>query len=261
MAMPGTYPLQKAMEDADLHAGPDLVGLSGGEWIRRLGELPLAAQPGTTWMYHIPADILGVLIERASGQTLDDFMHERIFTPLGMTRTGFVLEEGSGPLPQTYLRDGETGETKAHKSRTERRWHEKGGFNQGGSGLLSTAADYAAFLQMLLDQGRYAGGRILSRPTVQLMTTNNLGDAHRGRQCFLPEGEGWGLGMQVTIRRDQVWQNPGRFGWDGGTGTSGYADPAENLVGVVMTQRFFESPAMPPLIRDFWTMAYAAIDE
>jgi CubicO group peptidase (beta-lactamase class C family) len=261
MATPGTYPLQKAMEDGDLHAGPDLVALSADEWISRLGELPLAAQPGTTWMYHTSADILGVLIERASGRSLDDFMRERILTPLGMTRTGFQLRAGSGPLPECYLRDAETGEVKPRLSPTEQGWHHKTGLHQGGSGLVSTAADYSAFLQMLLDQGRYSGGRILSRPAVRLMTTNQLTDAQRGPHCFLPASEGWGFGMQITLGRADVWQNPGRFGWDGGTGTSGYADPAENLVGVLMTQRFMDSPVMPASFRDFWAMAYAAIDD
>ena len=261
MAMPGTFPLQKAMEDVGLLPGPDPMPLSADEWLRRLGELPLASQPGTAWMYHTSAEILGILIERATGRRLDDFMRERIFTPLGMLRTGFQLREGSGPLPACYRREGGQGRARRYESPGERGWHEKTGLDQGGSGLVSTAADYAAFSQMLLDRGRYSGGRILSRPTVELMTTNQLGADQRGPHCFLSPGYGWGLGMQVAVRRTDPWSSPGRFGWDGGTGTSAYADPAEDLVGVLMTQRFMDSPAMPPLFSDFWAAAYAAMDD
>ncbi|HEV2634880.1 MAG TPA: serine hydrolase domain-containing protein [Actinocrinis sp.] len=260
-AMPGTFPLQKAMEQAELQRGPEPVALSGDEWLARLAELPLAAQPGTTWMYHTSAEILGLLIERATGQSLDEVMRERIFTPLGMTRTGFQLRDGAGTLPTCYVRDQETAQVEPFHSETERGWHEKIGLNQGGAGLVSTAGDYASFLQMLLSRGAYGGGRILSRPTVELMTMNHLAESDRGPHCFLEADTGWGLGLAVTTHRTEAWSNAGRFGWNGGTGTTGYADPAEDLVGVLMTQRFLQSPSAPAMFGDFWTQTYAAIED
>ena len=114
---------------------------------------------------------------------------------------------------------------------------------------------------MLLNKGRYEGGRILSRPSVELMTTDHLTPAQKaGNEIFLGSG-GWGFGLAVGSRRDDLATRPGRFGWTGGLGTTAYTDPAEDLVGVLLTQCAVASPQHPRVFQDFWTTAYAAIDD
>jgi CubicO group peptidase (beta-lactamase class C family) len=114
---------------------------------------------------------------------------------------------------------------------------------------------------MMLNKGRYARGRILSRPSVELMTTDQLTPEQKaGADIFFGDNRGWGFGVAVTTRRDELWA-VGRFGWDGGLGTSGYSDPGEDMVGILMTQRLMESPQAPRVFVDFWTSAYQAIDD
>jgi CubicO group peptidase (beta-lactamase class C family) len=115
---------------------------------------------------------------------------------------------------------------------------------------------------MLLAKGRAGRERILSRPTVELMTTDQLTPAQReGGAGILGPARGWGFGMAVVVRRDDPCASPGRFGWDGGYGTSGHSDPAEDLVGILLTQRLMDSPGGPSAFKDFWTSAYQAIDD
>jgi CubicO group peptidase (beta-lactamase class C family) len=114
---------------------------------------------------------------------------------------------------------------------------------------------------MMLNKGRYDGGRILSRPAVELMTTDHLTPAQKaGNEVFFGSG-GWGFGVAVDSRRDDLATRAGRFGWTGGLGTSAYTDPAEDMVGVLLTQRAMTSPQPPRVFQDFWTSAYAAIED
>jgi len=134
-------------------------------------------------------------------------------------------------------------------------------FEAGGGGLLSTADDYLKFCRMMLDKGRHAGGRILSRPSVELMTADQLTAAQKeDAKDFFGDSAGWGFGMGVVTRRTELY-GPGRFGWDGGYGTSAHSDPAEDLVGILLTQRMMDSPSPPKAFVDFWTSAYQAIDD
>lgn len=260
MAPPGSYPIQRAIDEAGLAAGPDAAEFGPDEWIKRLGALPLVHQPGTAWMYHTGAEVLGVLIERAAGQAFAGFLRERIFEPLGMTDTGFhVPPADSGRLPAVYDTDRRTGDRVVREDRRD--WTQPPAFCSGGGGLVSTADDYLAFCQMMLNKGRYPGGRILSRPAVELMTTDHLTPAQRaGSELFLGSG-GWGFGVAVDARRDDLATRPGRFGWSGGLGTTAYTDPAEGMVGILLTQRAMTSPQPPRVFRDFWASAYAAIDD
>jgi CubicO group peptidase (beta-lactamase class C family) len=114
----------------------------------------------------------------------------------------------------------------------------------------------------MLNKGHYDGKRILTRPSVELMTMDHLTPEQKvGAEIFFGENRGWGFGMAVYTRRDDLWAVPGRFGWDGGLGTSGYSDPREDLVGILMTQRLMDSPEPPGVFLDFWTSAYQAIDD
>jgi CubicO group peptidase (beta-lactamase class C family) len=264
MAPPGTYPIQKAMSDLQIGGdGPPHPSKTPApdEWIRRLGTLPLMHQPGERWLYNTGSDVLGVLIARASGQPLETFLRERIFEPLGMKDTGFsVPAEKIDRLPGCYRRNPETNVLEVYDA-GDGEWSRQPPLPSGAGGLVSTVDDYLAFCQMMLNKGQYARGRILSRPSVELMTTDQLTPAQKAEaDIFFGDNRSWGFGVAVTTRRDELWA-VGRFGWDGGLGTSGYADPREDMVGILMTQRLMESPQAPRVFVDFWTSAYQAIDD
>ncbi|SDH41552.1 serine hydrolase domain-containing protein [Nonomuraea jiangxiensis] len=262
--LPEGCPIQRATAEAGLEIGPDGPQVGADEWLKRLGALPLVHQPGTAWMYHTGADVLGVLIARAAGQPLADVLRERVFDPLGMRDTGFHVPAGKlGRMAVPYGTDPVTGGMARSREARAGAWDRPPVFASGGGGpsLLSTAGDYLAFSRMLLDKGRYDGGRLLSRPAVELMTTDHLTPGQKaGNEMFLGSG-GWGFGLAVDARRDDLAFRPGRFGWTGGLGTEAYADPHEDLVGVLLTQRVFDSPVAPRVFQNFWTAAYAAIDD
>ncbi|HEX4458517.1 MAG TPA: serine hydrolase, partial [Polyangia bacterium] len=131
----------------------------------------------------------------------------------------------------------------------------------GGGGLVGTIDDYFAFSRMMLANGRHGSTQILSRASVALMTSDQLTQEQRaGSSMFFGSNCSWGFGMSVDIHRDQLYRSPGRFGWDGGLGTSGYIDPVEQLIGILFTQRMMDSPEPPAIFNDFWTTAYAAMD-
>jgi len=263
MAPPDRYPIQRAMAEAGLAPSPNPPTLAPDEWLRRLSGLPLIHQPGERWMYHIGSDVLGVLIARASGMTLEAFLRERIFEPLGMADTGFHVPAGKlDRLPPSYTADPETGALVVVDDPGDSLWSRPPAFEAGGGGLVSTADDYLAFCRMMLNKGRYGRERILSRPSVELMTTDHLTPEQKAEaRPFFGDSNGWGFGVGINLRRDDLSAVPGRFGWDGGIGTSGCTDPTEELIGILMTQRLLTSPEPPAVFRDFWTSAYQAIDD
>ncbi len=260
MAAPGTYPFQADFAERFGSPGPPRPSETPApdEWMRRIGSVPLLAQPGERWFYHLGSEILGVLIARASGQYLGDFMKERIFDPLGMKDTGFhVPEEKIDRLPKSMGMNFETGKEIVYDESAGGAWSRQPAFPSGGGGLVSTADDYLAFGQMLLK----GGAPILSRPTVELMTTNHLTSVQQaGGKDILQPGRGWGFGMAVVTDRTG-YPNVGSFGWDGGLGTSFLADPKEDLVGILLTQKMWTNPVPPPVCADFWTLSYSAIAE
>lgn len=263
MVWPARYPIQKAIADAGLAPGPDVTMAAPDEWMKRLGGLPLLYQPGEQWLYHTGSDVLGVLIARASGKSLGDFLRERIFEPLGMKDTGFVVPSAKlDRLCSAYRPDGQSGELKLFDDSSDSQWRKPPAFESAGGGLVSTADDYLAFCHMMLAKGRHGSTRILSRPAVELMTTDQIQPSQKaGQEMFFGADRGWGFGMGVTTRREELWGSLGRFGWDGGYGTSAYSDPAEDMVGILLTQRMMDSPEPPRSYNDFWTAAYQAIDD
>lgn len=264
MAPPGTYPIQRAMADAGAEGGPDGPSVGPDEWIKRLGALPLVHQPGAAWMYHTSADVLGVLIARASGRTLPEFFSERIFAPLGMAETGYHVPAGClGRVAASYTPDPETGVPVPRPEPEGRAFDHPPAFpgGSGGPGLFSTVDDFAAFCRMLRNNGRCDGGRVLSRASVEVMTTDHLTPEQKaGNEIFFGSG-GWGFGLAVDGHRDDLATRPGRFGWTGGLGTVAYVDPSEDLVGVLFTQTAMTSPRPPRVFQDFFTAVYAAIDD
>ncbi|XRQ14886.1 serine hydrolase domain-containing protein [Actinomadura welshii] len=263
MAPPGTTPVQRAMDEAGVAPGPGGHSLEPGEWLARLGGLPLVHQPGERWMYDTSADVLGILMARAAGRPLADLLAERLFEPLGMTDTGFHVPAGKlDRLAAAYRPDPETGTLVPADDRAA--WTSPPVFpsGAGGPGLLSTADDLLAFCTMMLNGGRNGSERVLSRPSVELMTTDQLtAEQKADNHLFFGGNSGWGFGVGVITRRDGLAAVPGRFGWVGGTGTSVYTDPAEELIGILLTQRALTSPAPAPWFDDFWTCAYQAIDD
>lgn len=264
MAMPDTYPIQKLIRDYRIGGdGPPKPALfpDTDEWLKKLGSLPLLAQPGERWMYHVSGDVLGVLVARISGQPLGRFMRERIFDPLGMKDTAFhVPAEKRDRLPTCHVFDHQAEAMDIYDGVEDSAWGPEPPFESGGGGLVSTADDYLAFSRMMLNKGRYGGVQILSRATVELMTSDHLmPEQRRGTEIFFGNHASWGLGMAVDIRRDEIYHNPGRYGWDGGFGTSAYIDPAEGMIGILLTQRLMDSPEPPKVFADFWTLAYGAM--
>ncbi|GLZ78825.1 serine hydrolase [Actinorhabdospora filicis] len=251
-----------AATDYSVYSGP---APEPGEWMRRLGELPLSHQPGRRWQYDLAIEVLGVLIARVAGTTLEEFLRERLFTPLGMNDTGFhVPAEKIDRLPPLYGPDPATGEFHVWDQARGGRSSTPPAFQGAGGGLVSTADDYHAYFRMLLGHGQ----PILSRPAVELMTTDRLSpqmsaarqNMYRGIAHIaqgMPPG-GWGFGMGVHTRRDG-YVPAGQFGWDGGTGTSAYADPGSGLVGVLLTQVGMSTPDSTRVIQDFWTTAHQAL--
>ncbi|SOD02550.1 CubicO group peptidase, beta-lactamase class C family [bacterium JGI 053] len=265
MAMPGTYPIQALIRDLRIGGdGPMLPTHSPGtdEWLRNLGSLPLLAQPGERWMYQVSGDVLGVLIARVSGQSLGTFMRERIFEPLGMKDTAFHVPAGKiGRLPEFYFFNRRTNAVDVFDGMADSAWRSEPPFESAAGGLVSTIDDYFAFSRMMLNQGRHDGERILSRASVGLMTSDQLTPGQRvGAELFFGTYSSWGFGMAVDIAREQVFHNPGRFGWTGGFGTTAYTDPAEGLIGILFTQRMMDSPEPPKVFTDFWTVAYGAME-
>jgi len=259
-----TCPLQRAMIEARLPLTEWLFAGTPDEFMKRLGALPLAHQPGERWLYHMGSEILGVLIARASDRSLGAFLHERLFAPLGMKDTGFFVPEAKiDRLPVCYGTDlvsGELGELdKARGGQVAR----TPVFEAGAGGLVSTIDDMAVFGQMMLNNGVHGGERILSRPSIELMTMDHLTLDQKASSAFFEnfwEDHGWGFGLGVITGRKDL-PGVGRFGWDGAFGTSWHVDPKEAMIGVLMTQRRPDKLDVPALTRDFWTSAYQLIDD
>lgn len=259
-----TCPLQQALAAARLPLSEWPFAGTPDEFMKRLGALPLACHPGERWLYHMSAEILGVLIARVSGQSLGAFLRERIFEPLGMADTGFQVPEAKlDRLPACYGRDMNTGKLVVLEEARSGYAARPPVFESGAGGLVSTVDDLLAFGRMMLGQRTAGGERILSRPAIDLMTRDHLTPEQKALSPFFDrfwETYGWGLGLGVVTARNGIAEVPGRFGWDGAFGTSCHVDPKEDLVGVLMTQRRPDRLALSPLVLDFWTSAYQLID-
>jgi CubicO group peptidase (beta-lactamase class C family) len=225
-----------------------------GDKIRKLGKLPLIHQPGERFTYGLNVDVLGYLVEVLSGETLDHYFHYHIFEPLGMNDTYFYLPESKfSRLVKVTAEDKDR-----HLVNTNNSFVNyplvAGTYFSGGAGLSSTIKDYAAFLQMLLNKGEYNGKRLLSRRTVELMTSNQIGDLNLGRDKF-------GLGFEITTVAGQskLGISEGSFAWGGYFATTYWADPKEHLVCLLFMQ---QSPLTHSEIQDkFKAMVYQALSD
>ena len=236
---------------------------TNADMVAKLGKLPLAYQPGSTWQYGVSTDVLGRVVEVAGGMTLDRFISERICKPLGLDNTGFgPIDAARAAQPQIDPASG--------KRPPMRDTGVRPNWISGGSGLLSTAGDYVRFCQMLLNGGELGGMRLLSPTTVALMTSDHLTPETRrspstpilfGALAPVPHlGLGFGLGFAV---RTHAGRNPlpgsvGDFSWSGVSGTYFWIDPQQQLIAVLMMQAPIQRMHYRYLMR---TMTYQAIVE
>jgi CubicO group peptidase (beta-lactamase class C family) len=203
------------------------------------------------------------MIARATGQKLEAFLRERIFRPLDMKDTAFSVPEAKiDRLATSYQPDARTGKLTVFDEARGGQWSRPPVFEAAGGGLVSTVDDYLAFSRMLLNKGKHGNERILSKPSVELMTTDHISLEQKAISPFFPgfwDNRGWGFGVAIVTRRDSVADVPGRFGWDGGFGTSAYSDPQEDMIAILMTQSL--GTLFSNLYPDFWTSVYQAIDD
>ncbi|MEV5602622.1 serine hydrolase domain-containing protein [Streptomyces sp. NPDC052299] len=223
-------------------------------WMDTLSRIPLLAQPGQEWLYNTCSDILGVLIARVAGQPLPEFFAERIFTPLGMSDTGFMVPADKLGRFTALYRPGADGGVELVDPPAGQ-WSGMPDFPSGAGGLVSTVDDLYAFARMLLDGGTAGGRRLLSAESVRQMTTDHLTPAQRQASGLFTEGQGWGFGGSVDVDRTAPWNVPGRYGWVGGTGTTAHIVPATGTVAIMLSQVEMTGPTPPQLMRDFWQYA------
>jgi CubicO group peptidase (beta-lactamase class C family) len=236
-------------------------------WLARIATLPLMFHPGSRWHYGIATDVLGALIHRVSGLSLGDFFRTRIFEPLGMRDTAFVVPDAQlARLATAYSIDPHTRRRVVEDRPPASRWANPKRFHSGGGGLVSTAEDYLQFARLLLGRGRVDDVRLLSHRSVDLMRSNFLArDQRRMPSIGHVQWSGQGFGLGLSIVDDPAQQLPlgyrsaGSFGWPGAYGTSWFADPVENLIGQMLIQRRSVEPF--DMVVDFERRLYDAIDD
>ena len=249
---------RKRQVEFNANVGP-LAGL-----VEAAAAQPLVFQPGTRWNYSVSTDVLGRLVEIWSGVPLDTFFDERILRPLDMRDTGFHVPEGQGDrLASSYVQADDGGLALVDPA-GESRFLEPAITLSGGGGLVSTAADYLRFVRMLRGHGTLEGARILGRKSVELMTTNHLpGDlAEMGRPRFaeMPfAGIGFGLGVSVLLdpAKARILGSPGEYAWGGMASTAFWADPAEDMIVLLLTQLMPSSAY--PIRRELRVLTYQAL--
>ncbi|HEV3346361.1 MAG TPA: serine hydrolase domain-containing protein [Methylomirabilota bacterium] len=233
----GVFTSHAGVKEAYAKEGVDWENVTPAEQVERLARVPLAHQPGSAWEYGLSTDVLGRVVETVSGATLGQFLQERLFAPLRMTDTAFLVPNGKAArLAQPFAKDPVSGDavklldvTVAQKN------------DAGGAGSAGTVADYARFSQMLLNGGQLDRVRILGRATVAQMTSDHLG-AHLGdirvASPILARGYGFGLGFAVRKETGLNWVtgSAGEYRWGGAAGTAFWVDPKEQMIVVWMTQ-------------------------
>jgi CubicO group peptidase (beta-lactamase class C family) len=244
------FPVQKDGREPQLFPPPD-------KWMAELSEVPLLYQPGEAWLYDTCSVLQGVLIMRVTGQSLPEFLAERVFQPLSMVDTGFDVPADKRERLTSYYKTGRTGSLELADG-PHGQWSKAPAFPLGNGGLAGTVDDWLAFGRMLLAGGTAIDGRrLLSADSVQLMINNHATREQRLIGKLFLEGQGWGFGGSVDIVPIDSWNVPGRYGWVGGTGTSGHITPSAGTIAVLLTQVGANSPTAPEWMRAFWRYAAA----
>ncbi len=263
------HPVDQAYRHFQI-GGVDLTTSNLEEFCKLLGKMPLLHHPGEHWSYSVSTDVLGRLVEVVSGLSLDAFFRTRIFAPLNMTDTAFQVSSEQMPrFAANYQRDPKTKSFTLADNPETGRYAKPPVFTSGGGGLVSTQSDYLKFCQMMLAGGTAPDGtRLLSRPTIALMTKNHLPN-----NCDLESiakgafsettnaGVGFGLGFAVTVdeAKAQITGPNGTYYWGGAASTIFWIDPSEELIAILMTQ-LMPSGAYP-LRRQFQQLVYGAIND
>ncbi len=233
----GQYTSNPKVKELYAKEGVDWKDVTPAEQIERLAKVPLAHQPGSTFEYSLSVDVLGRVVEAISGKPLGQFLQERVFGPLGMTDSAFIVpKEKVDRLAQPFATDKATNAPINLLDVTAPQKNDA-----GGAGSVGSAMDYARFLQMMINGGQLDGVRLLSPTTVRYMTADHLGNAKFSGVTTLPAGTGFGLGFAIRKETGQfeVTGNAGEYYWAGAAGTGFYVDPKEDLVFVWMTQAQF----------------------
>lgn len=249
---PGPDPVLAALAAGGLHVGPPApqADPDPDTWMRLVGGVPLAEQPGTRWRYHLPMQVLGVLVARAAGAPLPDVLRERVLAPVGMRDTAFHVggdrrhrfgrQWATGPDGLAFVYDEPDGQ-----------WSRPPAFPDAGAGLVSTVDDLHAFTRALRAGGvADDGSRVLAAGTVEAMLSPHvgpLGDDRRGA---------WGLGIGLCRVDVPDGRRAGSYGWDGGLGSTWWTDPHQDVVAVLLTTDAWSSPQAAPLFTAFWAAAF-----
>ena len=242
------FSVQKDGREPQSFPAPDV-------WMAELAQVPLLYQPGVAWLYDTCSTLQGVLITRVSGQSLADFLAERVFAPLGMSDTGFEVPGGKRDRFTSYYRASPAGGLELADG-PGGQWSTPPQFPLGNGGLAGTADDWLAFGRMLLAEGTTTGGRRLLRAdSVRLLTSDHTTPTQREIGTLFLEGQGWGFGGSVDIAAIDSWNVPGRYGWVGGTGTSAHITPSTGTVAILLTQVAADSPTPQEWMPGFWQYA------
>jgi CubicO group peptidase (beta-lactamase class C family) len=261
MVAPGSTPLMRAEAALDLKSigGPPWPPTRHDvdSWIAALGTLPWIAQPGERWLYNTSAQILGVVIARATGSPLESVIRERVFDPCGMIDTSFAVDEARRPrLTTAYGSDPTTGERRVSDAPPNSCWSSSPSFPDASGMLTSTIDDYWRFVSMLLARGDAPGGRVLQEATVAEMITDHLTPAQRDDALpFLGGPDSWGHGLLVPANTPagRAAPLPTGIGWDGGSGCTWRSHLGTGVTGILLTQREMDSPEPPQVFQDFWS--------
>lgn len=237
-------------------------------FIGSLASLPLEFSPGDKWNYSVATDVLGYLVQKISGERFEEFLKRRIFDPLGMSDTGFHVRDGEAKRFASCYQPAKDGKIERQDDAATSSFLAPPSFVSGGGGLVSTAGDYLKFAQALLNGGAADGYRLVSRKTLDFMTENHLPggvDLPALSVSLFSEaayaGVGFGLGFATTMdpASTMIPGSAGDYFWGGAASTFFWIDPAEELIGIFMTQLIPSSTY--PVRRELRTMVYAALDD
>ncbi|MFI5342727.1 MAG: serine hydrolase domain-containing protein [Chlamydiales bacterium] len=258
---------------ADVLQIQDVERLAPDAWMARLGEFPLLNKPGEHWRYQVASEILGVLITRVTGKPLEAFLRECLFEPLGMMDTSFVVPAKKRSRLATLYAQTPKGGLVVRDHPENTLWAEPPLFPSAGGGLVSTVDDFQRFGRMMLNNGELEGIRILSRKTVEAMTTDYLTpEQHTHITSELDRydmdrsagpWDNWGFGYGVAVRTKRIGLGPsvGSFYWPGAFGTTWIADPQEGLVATLLIQVLGANPFYTQVGEDFLTLTYQSISD
>jgi CubicO group peptidase (beta-lactamase class C family) len=259
LAIGPSPPVAKAMAAAT--GQTPFIPFAPDELVARVCAVPLMSQPGQRWHYGISTDLLGVVIARAARTSLPAFLKQRIFDPLGMADTGFSVPRAQQDRLAVAYAQGADRKLVVQDHPASGHWSKPPIFPAGGGGLVSTLDDYLAFAKMLLAGGMAGSERLLSRPTIAMLTVPQL-TAEQARPLWpaldILAGRNFGLGVSLGHGAGPELGSAGKYGWSGVYGTDWFNDPAEGLIGVLMTQLWYCANELRPA---FANAVYQAIDD